>query len=132
MVTTDDTVQPNEKVPKIVIDHLPKGHAKSKGVEFTTDFRDPNVFLGPGGYWYMIVGSKDAGKRGGVILLYRAHEQGEINSDTKWEFTVRKTFSSISISDKNNAIYSSENIQNMKQILKKIVAILFGQSLTIN
>jgi len=57
-----------------------------KGLKLGADFRDPNVFLGPEGYYYMTLGSSDTLGAGGVVLLYRSKEKHSVHSG--WIFQV--------------------------------------------
>ncbi|CAK5123558.1 unnamed protein product [Meloidogyne enterolobii] len=76
-VYTKDTILPyNES--EIIIHELPD--LEEKGLKLGADFRDPNVFLGPEGYYYMTLGSSDTLGAGGVVLLYRSKEKHSVHS----------------------------------------------------
>lgn len=47
--------------------------SRPKGLNLTTDFRDPYVFMGPDGRWKMLLGSRD--RTGGVVLLYETTDR---------------------------------------------------------
>uniref|UniRef100_A0A1I8BB87 beta-fructofuranosidase n=1 Tax=Meloidogyne hapla TaxID=6305 RepID=A0A1I8BB87_MELHA len=80
-VYTKDTILPfNES--EVFLTDLPD--LKEKGLKLEVDFRDPNVFIGPEGYYYMTLGSGDTLGAGGVILLYRSKEKHSIHSG--WQF----------------------------------------------
>jgi len=82
-VITVDGVLPQQEEPFVVIGDRPENPRGD--LNLTRDFRDPNVFLGPNGYYYMTLGSKDQLGKGGVILLYRTKEK---SPDSEWQFQV--------------------------------------------
>lgn len=49
------------------------------------NFRDPGVLKGPGGFYYMTLGTEDV-EKGGAILLYRTKEPN--NLDSEWVYEV--------------------------------------------
>jgi sucrose-6-phosphate hydrolase SacC (GH32 family) len=53
----------------------------------TQDFRDPNVFTGPGNSQMMLLGSKLANQTAGIILLYK-HNPNKGDEPMGWEFQV--------------------------------------------
>jgi beta-fructofuranosidase len=55
--------------------------ARPAGLDLTTDFRDPYVFLGPDDRWKMLLGTRD--REGGVILLYETEDPA---AATGWTF----------------------------------------------
>jgi len=69
---------------EIIITDLPD--LEEKGLKLGADFRDPNVFLGPEGYYYMTLGSSDTLGAGEVVLLYRSKEKHSVHSG--WIFQV--------------------------------------------
>jgi sucrose-6-phosphate hydrolase SacC (GH32 family) len=78
-----DTVLPNLKGTTIVIAKPPENPRSD--LNLTADFRDPNVFKGPGGFFYMTLGSKDLNGKGGVVLLYRTKEP---RLESEWIYLV--------------------------------------------
>lgn len=55
--------------------------ARPEGLNLTTDFRDPYVFMGPDGRWKMLLGTRD--RDGGVILLY---DTDDAQAASGWNF----------------------------------------------
>uniref|UniRef100_A0A183BW44 Glyco_hydro_32N domain-containing protein n=1 Tax=Globodera pallida TaxID=36090 RepID=A0A183BW44_GLOPA len=49
-------------------------------------FRDPVVFLGPGGYYYMTVGGERKDGSAGVVLLYKNKNKHADQLDHDWEY----------------------------------------------
>jgi len=55
--------------------------ARPEGLNLTTDFRDPYVFMGPDNRWKMLLGTRD--RDGGVILLY---DTDDAQAASGWTF----------------------------------------------
>uniref|UniRef100_A0A183C3Y4 Glyco_hydro_32N domain-containing protein n=1 Tax=Globodera pallida TaxID=36090 RepID=A0A183C3Y4_GLOPA len=74
-----DLIRPDWTTHKTIIEGFPTDNPP-----LGTGFRDPVVFLGPGGYYYMTVGGER--KDGGVVLLYKNKNKRADQLDRDWEY----------------------------------------------
>uniref|UniRef100_A0A183BZZ4 beta-fructofuranosidase n=1 Tax=Globodera pallida TaxID=36090 RepID=A0A183BZZ4_GLOPA len=80
-VMTKDLIRPDWTTHKMIIEKLP-----TVDPPIGNNFHDPVVFLGPGGYYYMTVGSERTGGSAGVVLLYKNKNKRADQLDRDWEY----------------------------------------------